>query len=253
MASFSVVIIAKNEASVIARCIKSVRGITDDIIVCDTGSTDDTRNIVQEAGARMITAEWMGYGKTKNYANSLAKYDWILQLDADEYIDATLEKSLLSLKLGEQNEAYRIRRKRFFKGKVMRFGAWGKEKHIRLFHRKKAAWNNDLVHESLTFTSLKIITLQGVINDQTYQNESHFQNKMKMYAEKCAQKYFLKNVKGAWWRQHLSPLYTFCINYLVRLGFLDGYAGLSNALEIAIYTRNKYVFLYRMEKKKSEN
>lgn len=248
MALFSVVIIAKNEASVIARCIESVRSVTDDIIVCDTGSTDGTTHIAQLAGARIITTEWRGYGKTKNHANSLAKYDWILQLDADEYIDATLQNSLLNLQADNQNQAYRIRRKRFFKGKVMRFGAWGKEKHIRLFHRNKAAWNDDLIHESLTFTHLNIILLNGFINDQTYQNELHFQNKMKIYAEKCAQKYLLKNIKGAWWRQYLSPVYTFCINYLVRLGFLDGYAGLSNAWALAVYTRNKYVFLYKMEK-----
>ncbi|MBU6158604.1 MAG: glycosyltransferase family 2 protein [Bacteroidetes bacterium] len=251
MASFSVVIVAKNEAAVIARCIQSVRGMTDDILVCDTGSTDGTPAIAQEAGARTIDAEWMGYGKTKNHANSLAKYDWILQLDADEYLDGTLQKSLLSLRLEKQNEAYRIRRRRFFKGKIMRFGAWGREKHIRLFHRNQAAWNDDLIHESLNFTNLVIIPLQGFINDQTYQNDSHFQNKMKIYAEKCAQKYLHKKVKGSWWRQYLSPVYTFCINYLVRLGFLDGYAGLSNAWEIAVYTRNKYVYLYRMEKGKA--
>jgi glycosyltransferase involved in cell wall biosynthesis len=230
-----------------------VRGITDDIIVCDTGSTDDTRKIAQEAGARMITAEWMGYGKTKNYANSLAKYDWILQLDADEFIDEALKNTLIQLVIENDNNIYKIHRIIYFKGKLIRFGAAKNERVLRLFNRNLVQWNDDLVHESLLFSNAKIILLKGSIIEKNFQNNAQLRNKMKMYAEKCAQKYWLKNVKGAWWKQYLSPIYTFFINYLVRLGFLDGYAGLSNALEIAIYTRNKYVFLYRMEKKKSGN
>src|SRR5204862_5773213 len=90
-------------------------------------------------------------GKTKNKANALAKYDWILSLDADEAIDEELKKSLLSLDLSNEMKVYEIRFKNFLGGKWLRFGEWGNDKHIRLFNRKKVQWNDADVHESLIF------------------------------------------------------------------------------------------------------
>src|SRR6266404_1489284 len=97
MQKISVVIICKEEE--IGRCLKSLEGLTDDIVVLDNGSTDNTKKIVRIAGARLVEESWEGFGKTKNKAIKLAKYNWILNLDADESIDEELKNSLQNLSL----------------------------------------------------------------------------------------------------------------------------------------------------------
>ena len=249
MIPVSFIIVAKNEADVIGACLDSIQGMSDDIILCDTGSTDDTVKIAEEKGARIIEMEWQGYGKTKNKVNTFAKYDWILQLDADEYIDEELRNQLRTINWSDTGNAYYIRRKRFFMGKIMKFGAWGREKKVRLFPRKSAEWSDDLVHETLVLRKLKIRKIQGYIYDQTFKNDSHFSEKMKTYALLCAKKYQLKNVGGASWKKFFSPVYTFFWSYIVRLGVMDGKAGFIHALMIARYTRWKYAELYQLQKK----
>ena len=249
MIPVSVVIITKNESALIDRCIQSIRSLTDDILVCDTGSTDETMLIASQSGARVIQLPWEGYGATKNAAHLHAKYDWIFSLDADEYIDDTLKNELGQLSWGEPDKAYSIRRKRFFKGKILQYGAWGNEKRIRIFPRMLAQWTEDLVHETLQLNHLKVIRLNGYLYDQTFKSDTQFAEKMGRYADLCAQKYHLKNIKGAGWKQVLSPVYTFIWNYIIRLGFMDGLAGWEHARMIAQYTQKKYAQLYRLQKK----
>ncbi len=250
MIPVSFIIVAKNEADVIGACLDSIQGMSDDIILCDTGSTDDTIKIAAEKGARIIEMEWQGYGKTKNKVNTFAKYDWILQLDADEYIDEELRNQLRTINWSDTGNAYCIRRKRFFMGKVLRYGAWGNEKKIRLFPRISAEWTDDLVHETLILKNLKTRNIRGYIYDQTFKNDVHFSKKMESYALLCAKKYHLKKVSGAVWKRFLSPIYTFYWNYFIRLGMLDGRAGLIHATIIAQYTFRKYAELYNLEKKR---
>src|SRR6187549_4216196 len=95
MQKISIVIVCKNGATVISETIKSFSGLTDDILVYDNGSTDSTKEIVKQNNARLVDGSWEGFGKTKNKANALAKYDWILSLDADEAIDEELKENLM--------------------------------------------------------------------------------------------------------------------------------------------------------------
>jgi glycosyltransferase involved in cell wall biosynthesis len=248
MIPVSVVIIAKNESAVIDRCLKSIQFLTDDILVCDTGSTDNTRSIAQKRGARVIDMEWKGYGATKNAANQLAKYEWIFQLDADEMIDESLLRTLQQINWNDEQQAYMIRRKRYFMGKHMRFGAWGHEKKTRIFRRQNARWTHDAVHEKLHIVNTEITLIAGHILDKTFQNPEQFNAKLNRYAQLCAEKYFAQQRTGAWWKRYVSPLYTFMMDYILRLGFLDGKAGLILALKIANYTFNKYSHLYQLHK-----
>src|SRR6476660_5729921 len=137
MQKISVVIICKNEEDEIGRTLKSLTGLTDDIVVLDNGSTDNTKNIIRNSGARLVEESWEGFGKTKNKATGFAKYDWILNLDADESIDEELKSSLLNLSLQDNDEVFEIRFKNFFADRYLRFGEWGGDKHVRLFNRKK--------------------------------------------------------------------------------------------------------------------
>ena len=113
MQQLSVVIICKNGASVIGETIKSFSGLTDDVLIYDNGSTDGTQEIVRQTGAKLYEGKWEGFGKTKNKANALAKYDWIFSLDADESIDEKLKKNLLQVDLADEMKIYDFRFKNF--------------------------------------------------------------------------------------------------------------------------------------------
>jgi glycosyltransferase involved in cell wall biosynthesis len=241
MQRLSVVIACKNGASVIGETIKSFAGLTDDILVYDNGSTDGTKHIVKSSGARLAEGSWEGFGKTKNKANVLAKYDWILSLDADEAIDEELKRNLLELKLEDEKAVYTIRFKNFLGNKWLRFGEWGDDKHIRLFNRRQVNWNDAAVHESLLFPQdVKIETVKGFVLHKTAASVIEYKEKMKIYAELNAEKYFKLGKNAGWLNIIFSPLFSFIKNYFFKLGFLDGLAGFQCAWINAGYTFLKY-------------
>src|SRR5574339_120095 len=149
MQRLSIIIVCKNEASIIGDTINSFEGLTDDILVYDNGSIDGTQNIVRKTCARLVEGNWEGFGKTKNKANAMAKYDWILSLDADEAIDDKLKRNLLEQELINDKKVFEFKFKNFLGDKWLRFGVWGTDKHIRLFNKVKIKWNDADVHESL--------------------------------------------------------------------------------------------------------
>lgn len=147
---FSIVIVCKNEAPVIRHVLESAQWVTDDIVVYDSGSTDDTIAIAQQyKNVKLHHGSWEGFGKTKQKATALAKWDWILSLDADEALDEELQRSLAQLSLDDPSAAYEIPFKNFLGTKYLRWGEWGFDSHIRLFHRGRAGWNDAAVHEEL--------------------------------------------------------------------------------------------------------
>ena len=147
MQSLSVVIVCKNEAAIIGQTLQSLQGLSDDIIVYDNGSTDDTMEIARSFPVRVYEGAWEGFGQTKNTAIGLAKYDWILSLDADEAIDDEFKNTLLASSFTDDSMVYEINFKNFFGDKWLKHGEWGNDKHIRLFNRKKVSWNKVPVHE----------------------------------------------------------------------------------------------------------
>ena len=110
---FSIIIITKNEQNNIGRTLSSIKKLSDDIIIVDSGSTDETLTICKEFNCRIIETDWKGYGETKNIGNQAAKYDWILSIDADESVGEQLSSFLLSLSPDNNNLVYLIRIKNF--------------------------------------------------------------------------------------------------------------------------------------------
>lgn len=253
MQPVSVVIIAKNEAHILANTLQSIRSLTDDIIVCDTGSNDATIPIAKKNGAVVIEEKWIGYGPTKNLANEQAVYDWILQLDADEAVDEELIRSIEELDLENEQQIFTVRRKNFFKQKHIRFGEWGKDEPIRFFHRQHAVWNADPVHEKLIFEKeCTVKKLKGSILHKTLQSTEQYEEKLKNYALRSADKYFKQGKNATFYKRILSPVFSFISNYFFRLGFLDGKEGLILATYGARYTRMKYKALCRLQKEQKK-
>ena len=247
--NISAVIITKNEAHIIANTLQSLQAVTDDIVVVDSGSTDDTVAICEKYNARVIETDWQGYGANKNKGIAVAKNDWILSLDADEAIDGELQQSLLQYSFTNDEEVFNIRFKNFFCNKWIRFGEWGFDSHIRLFNRKKVHWNNASVHEELIFpVGVKITRLKGNILHYTVQNRQEYDAKTDHYARMNAKKYFAARKRSDFFKQYFSPVFAFLQHYVFRLGFLDGPEGFIIAKTTARYTFLKYRYLKAMYK-----
>ena len=243
----SAVIITKNEAHIIGKTLQSLQGITDDIIIVDSGSTDNTLDVCRQFNTTIIEPGWNGYGLNKNKGITAAKHDWILNLDADEVIDETARQSLLALLLMNNNEVFEFQYKNFFLNKWIKHGEWGTDKHIRLFNRTVIKWNEAAVHENLTINAdTKITLLNGHILHYTVQSLAEYEQKTINYAKLNAQKYFEQGKKRNPVKQYISPVFSFLQNYLFRLGFLDGAAGFQIAKTTARYTFLKYAYLNEM-------
>lgn len=255
MQKISVVIICKNESDVIAKTIASLHGLTDDIIVYDNGSSDNTIEIAKAAGAKVLSGTWEGFGKTKMKANSFAKYDWILSLDADEMIDSQLRDELLSTSFNNENIVYKIRFRNFLGHKMLRFGEWGNDSHNRIFNRNKVRWNSEAVHETLIMPPGTVVTTirTGFILHRTMKDTKDYAEKTVRYAMLSADKYFLQGKKSSFIKMRLSPVFTFINYYLFRLGILDGYAGYVCAKMTAHYTFLKYARLQELWEAKPQS
>lgn len=226
MQPLSVVIIAKNEAHVIAQTLQSIQTLTDDIIVCDTGSTDATIPISKKNKASVIELNWKGYGATKNEANDRAAYDWILQLDADEVVDAELLQSLAELTLEDKHTVYCSGLKNYYAGRYLRYGSWRNVQRVRLFNKQVAHWSTDEVHEQLILAeTVQKKFLKGFIHHYTYQSVEEHERKIEDYTTLDAQKMYNRGIKPGFIKLYLGPKFTFIKNYFFRLGFLDGYYG----------------------------
>lgn len=251
MQSLSVVIICKNEADVIGQTLQSLQGLTDDIIVYDNGSTDNTIEEIKKFRVQLQQGNWEGFGKTKNKAVAFAKYDWILSLDADEALSEELKKELLQWQPENEKIACKIPFRNFIGNKMLKYGDWGRDYHIRLFNRKMVKWNEAGVHEELILPAdVYIKELKGAILHSTWRNTEDYKNKMQRYALLGAEKYFRQGKKSGWFKKNLSPPFSFFSSYILKLGFLDGKAGYMCAKMISYYTRMKYRKLAELLKEK---
>jgi glycosyltransferase involved in cell wall biosynthesis len=247
--NISVVIITKNEAHIIANTLQSLAAITDDIVIVDSGSTDETIQICKQFNASVIETNWGGYGVNKNKGIDAARHDWILSLDADEAPDAGLQRSISALSLQNENEVFNLRYKNFFCNKWIRFGEWGFDKHIRLFNRKKARWNDAGVHEELILPDqVKVTMLKGNILHYTVNSLQEYMDKTNNYAMMNAKKYFSAGKRPNVFKQYLSPVFAFLQHYIFRLGFLDGKEGFIIARTTARYTFLKYHYLEQLHR-----
>lgn len=241
MIPVSVVLIAKNEAHIIGNTLQSVQGLTDDIVVGDNGSTDNTIEVATRAGARVVSINWEGYGKTKNKAIGLARYDWVLVLDADEAIDETLRQAILALDLENEKIIYRVKYLTYIGTRKVRFGEWLNFSRIRLFNRRQVAWNTADVHETLVLPPDIIEKkLPGLLLHSSIRDLQEYAGKMTHYGELMANKYFRNGKKAGWFKLYPYPLLVFLKNYFFRLGFLDGSIGFTCARFSSFYTFFKY-------------
>ncbi len=245
---FSVVIVCKNEAHIIGKTLHSVQTVCDDIVVYDSGSTDDTLTIARQYNARVYQEVWEGYGPTKQKAVALARHEWVLSIDADEVPDEQLQQSLLAAALDNPAVVYKIRRTNYLGDHVFKWGEFGQDWQFRLFNRKYVNWNDALVHEQLLLSpDVLQKKLAGRLRHYTMKDLAEFVQKTVHYSLLSAQKYRQQGKQATWTKRYLAPCFTFIKFYILKLGFLDGWKGLVAARMSAFATFLKYNRLYELQ------
>ena len=239
MSSISIVIISYNASRKISEVLKQARKLSEDIVVLDSGSTDNTKELCTTFNVNFQNQAWLGYGKQKNLANSYAQNDWILSLDADEVLSEELIQELKTKTLSP-GKVYEIPFRNIYCHKEIRFGKRKNEKHIRRFNRTEVQWDEAAVHEGLIWNGMDKIKLKGKIFHHSMESKSAHLSKAKHYARIGAEKLKAKGKKATFLKLYINPLYRFVKDYFFSLGFLDGKLGFQIALIIAKESYWKY-------------
>ena len=246
--SLSVIIITKNEAHDIRDCLTSVAW-ADEIIVLDSGSTDETPSIAREFTPNVYSSsDWQGFGIQKNRALAYATKDWVLSLDADERVDAALLKEIQEVLKSSEFDVYFIPRLSSFCGRFIHHSGWRPDYVARLFKRGSASFSNNLVHESLAFTAPAGYLKQSILH-LSYQNLDEVLDKMQRYAMLGAKELHARNKRTSLLGAIGHGAWAFIRTYIIRLGFLDGAQGFMLAVNNAETTYYKYLQLYFLIKK----
>ena len=238
----SVAIIACNEAHRIARCLQSV-AFADQIVVLDSGSTDDTVAIARGLGADVeVTPDWPGFGPQKNRALARCRYRWVLSIDADEQVSDALAAEILRVLREAPAEAtvagYWLRRSSRYCGQVIRHGLWGNDRVLRLFERQRGRFTDARVHESLVCDG-ETRVLEGILVHDSVDSPEDARSKARRYAFLGAEALRARGRGGAL-QGGVHAGWSFVRGYLLRAGFLDGRFGLTLARLNAAGTFWKY-------------
>ena len=245
----TLVVITHNEAENIARCLDSVTFAAEKVVV-DSGSDDDTVAIAQAHGARVVHQDWLGFGPQRNFATTQCAHDWILALDADEFLSpelaAEIQRRLPGLMAGEAPAAW-LRRRTVYMGRPMRWyrPAVG-EKMARLYHRGRARWSDARVHESLRFAG-SAPTFDAPFDHVNNPTLVHKQLKVLRYAELKCRDWLDRDKPVRMWQAPFVYLLAFVKDYFVRLAVLDGWRGFMIAQTAASYALYKRMRYYEMK------
>jgi glycosyltransferase involved in cell wall biosynthesis len=232
----SAVLITRNAASQLRECLASL-AFCAEIVVVDSGSDDGTQAIAREHGARVVEAEWLGFGPMKQFAVAQAAHDWVLCIDADERVGESLRDSIGAVLPAPSFAAYRFARCNRFMGRYLRHGEGYPDWSLRLFDRRRARWSDDAVHEKV-LTDAPVGTLAGDLLHDSAETLDTYLAKQNRYTTLAAQEALAQGKRAGVAQLLLSPLFRFIKFYLVRRGFLDGIPGL---VHILIGCQNSFI------------
>jgi glycosyltransferase involved in cell wall biosynthesis len=232
---FSVVIITKNAARQLAACLESA-SFADEMLLVDSGSSDGTPELAAKRGARVMQKEWLGFGRQKQFAVEAARHDWVLCLDADERVSEPLRASILAALAAPAAQAYAMPRCNRFMGSWLRHGEGYPDWSLRLFDRRHARWSNDPVHEKV-LTDAPVTRIKGDLLHDSAETLAGYLDKQNRYTSVQAEALFKAGKRAGVAHLLLSPALRFVKFYFLRLGFLDGTAGL---VHIAIGCCNSF-------------
>ena len=242
----SVVIVTKNAASQLAACLDSA-SFADEMLVIDSGSSDGTAELAAQRGARVMQKEWLGFGRQKQFAVEAARHDWVLCLDADERVSEPLRAGILAALATPAARAYAMARCNRFMGRWLRHGEGYPDWSLRLFDRRHARWSDDPVHEKV-LTEAPVTRIGGDLLHDSAETLESYLNKQNRYTSLQAEALFKAGTRAGVAQLLLSPLLRFAKFYFLRLGFLDGTAGLVHIAIGCCNSFHKYAKLMALQR-----
>ena len=240
--SLSIIIIALNEANNIVDCINSAK-FADEVLVIDSGSTDNTVVLAIAAGAQVLQTNWPGYGTQQNRGIDAAKGDWIFSLDADERISADLANDILSAIKTAVNYVYDVPRSSLYVSRFMKHSGWTPDRTRRLCKRGTARFTTHEIHANLATTEV-VGHLRYPIIHYSYHNFHSVVEKMNRYSSGGARDMYAAGKRGSLTKAITHGMWAFLRTYFLRLGFLDGREGFMLAISNAEVTYYRYIKLY---------
>jgi len=245
----SAVIISYNEEANIGRCIDSVRDVVDEVVVVDCFSQDDTKLICLEKGVSFYENEFLGFANQKNFAAQLAKYEYILSLDADEYLSDELTSSLIAIKNNSVCDGYTMNRLSSYAGQWIKTCGWYPDTKLRLWKKGKGYWKGEGIHERVELESgSSIQRLRGDLLHHAYDNITQFLEKIQRYSDIYAQEHRYKMHSSAF-KVLSKTIFAFIKSFLIKGGILDGYQGLLISVCNANFVFYKYSKLLEANRK----
>ena len=245
-------IITLNEAANISEAITSVEW-ADEILVVDSESTDQTRELAERCGARVIVNPWPGFSKQKQFAADAAGNDWILSLDADERVSQELKSSIDDLRRKDPNQlagGYRVARRAFYMGRWIRGGGWYPDYQLRLFNRRSGHWGDRIIHESVTMTGdARVETLRGDLLHYSMSDPSHHRRMIdERYAPLGAAQMHRDGKRTSRLQIAAAGPLAFLRSFVLKGGFRDGQAGFTIAKLAAHNASLKHSLLYDLQR-----
>jgi glycosyltransferase involved in cell wall biosynthesis len=248
MPKISAVILTKNEAENLPRCLQSIRWV-DEILVLDSESADGTVSIAKKFGAKVFQLPWEGFGKQKQKGLELTSGEWVLSVDADEVVTPELKAEVLTVLSTENGTAgYYLKRKAYFLNRFVQHGGWYPDWVLRLFKKENGRFTPTPVHETVILDG-PTGKLKSDLLHYTDPQFSHYLAKLNRYTDLSARELFAKGKKGSLFKIIANPAAKFFSQYVFRVGFLDGRAGFILAAASAFHVFSKYVKLWELSSK----
>jgi glycosyltransferase involved in cell wall biosynthesis len=246
------IIITYNEEVNIRRCLESLQGVVDEIVVVDSNSTDRTEEICREFNVKFISQQFLGYRDQKNFALDQASFDYVLSLDADEALSDRAREIIIREKENMRYDAYRLNRFNNYCGKWIKHGLWYPDTTTRLWNKHRARFGGMNIHEYVETQKGNSIKHLGCdILHYSFKNiHEHIMqiNKFAKIHGELAHENGRKN-KSVILNLILNPLFKFIRGYIFKLGFLDGYYGFVISVNASLMNYFKYLYLLEINRK----
>jgi glycosyltransferase involved in cell wall biosynthesis len=243
----TVIIPCKDERENIRACVTSAQRIADEVLVADSGSTDGTREIAQKLGCRIIEREYRTSGDFKNWAIPQAAHEWVLILDADERVTPELAAEIRSVLAQPQHDGYWIYRCNHFLGHPIRFGPWKNDRCLRLFRRNLGRYVGPTDHAEVELREGSVGRLRARMTHYTCTSYAQYLPKLARYADVQSRIWHAAGRRARLRHLLLKFPLRFLQGYVLRLGFLDGLAGLQVCVLVAYLSYLKHAYLWQRQ------
>ncbi len=247
--AISGLVITYNEEKMIGKCIDALFKVCDEVIIVDSLSKDKTVEIAKEKGAIVVSQPFLGDGPQRSHGLPYCKNDWILNLDADEFLDVDAEQFILKEKYLEGNyDAFSFRVKNFLADKLIDFAGWYPDHKVRFFNKKTAHPSESKVHQKIINLNEKKVAVH--ILHYGWDSLDQIIAKKNQYSSWHAQQLFDQGKRINSFKPILNGSIAFFRCYFFKKGFLNGLDGLTISMIQGFFSYAKYAKLSKIENKK---